>query len=257
MKSRRLYVRLMMMVLLIMYAPGCNDDGGKKSSADIADPQLWCVEQSDQYQVQEVENCRLEPIQCDEGDSACEHWVCDYGDIVGSCPLDQECGIVMKLLSVESPDPRNIAATYYQFEEVYPITTILPPEEVQKLYDRDDQMTNVLGDPTIIAATIETWVGCQVRQQQNVNEKGSICLGGKVFQIVSDFPTLPYYTPELTCTCNGESTSYRGYDLCLDFDCPLDSDPNVAPKRCPNIDWPDDYPDGDQVEGELSSEDEL
>ena len=37
-----------------------------------------------------------------------------------------------------------------------------------------------------------------------------------------------------------------GFDLCLDFDCAQDSDPNVAPKRCPNIDWPEENPDGDE-----------
>ena len=245
MKKVKRYVWLMLMMLLIIPAPGCNDGGEKQSLNSIAQPQLWCVEQSDQYQVQEVENCRIEPTQCEEGDTDCVHWVCDYGDIVGSCPLDQDCGAVMKLVAVESSDPRNIAATYYQFDVVYPHTTILPPEEVQKLHNWDDQVTTVQGDPTGIMATFETWIGCQARQQQNVTEKGTFCLGGKVFQIISDFPWLPNYTPELTCTCNGESTTYRGFDLCTDFDCPLDADPNFAPKRCPNF----GAPDGDEETG--------
>ena len=245
MKTFKQYVLLLLPGLVLpavmSFAVGCGEGERIDSSGIPVSPQMWCVRQDDHYDVQEVENCRLASVPCDAGVRDCEHTVCDYGDVVGSCPLTQYCGQVIKLISAQSADQKLAAATYYQFEVYKPKTFLIHLDNGRSDGDVDiveaDSSTSGVID---LDMNTELWIGCEVQAAAPgiVSSKGSICLDGSVYKLNSGTSGVPSGLPAIDCTCNGASTTYRGFDFCTDFDCPLDADPNVAPQRCPNFPWP-------------------
>ena len=244
-------VLLMFFIVPVGYmAIGCEENEG---GGDISSTPRWCVEQIGQWDVHQVENCRLEELDnTDQGGSERYSFECDDKGVAGTCPLTQNCGKVYKLKSVECTDELLITALHYKEEKLLQKTLILGPEDYLAAGENITDAEETIEDTYLgMTATYDIWVGCEGYDQTVVSSKYSVCIGGRVFTVNGGL-SLPGDT-SISCTCSGEISTFRNATVCTDFICSQDADPQAAGNVCPNA----TSPDGDLVEAELSSEDEL
>ena len=216
----------------------------------------WCQmnEEDNVWEVHRIENFTV-TSKTEEGCTYSDHYdgIVDYDDkgIAGTCPWRSRCGEFWKLKSATGTGQLPLAVLRYAKEMMEDNTYILGPEDGAKAgYGNFEDMVRT--DTTLgIEATFEAWIGCHSIKGGMVSDKGTLCAGGSVFRpgYDYDFPRLL----DVSCTCNGESTTFEGFSFCVDFACPDDTDPVNGSHICPNID-PEPIIDGDDEQVEQQGE---